>query len=132
MCQCQDVEDSFACMDSFINFFSNNVFQEKFPKYLLLDSPIDDVKPKLSYSNHYYICQECKQNWYLECSPTEETYPVFGIKTIYALTENEINAAKQFLVILAHDGFSPDPCAYHGCLNFALKNIKICVKHYSY
>mgnify|MGYP003338773799 FL=1 len=48
----------------------------------------------------------------------------------HSLSKAEVKAIKQFLIILAHEGFSAEECVHYECSNLALKNIKICVSHF--
>ena len=134
MCECRKIKSFFACPDDFNNLFSFNFdVVENFPKYFREDAPTDEVIPKFDYSITSYRCLECQQWWYFECSPTESPYPMLGIKLKaqeHSLSKAEVKAIKQFLIILAHEGFSAEECVHYGCSNLALKNIKICVNHF--
>lgn len=92
----------------------------------------DKIAPELDYSNNYYQCLECGQRWYFHCSPEETTWPFFGIKlpdSIDKLSEEEIESNREFITILAHNGFEPTKCRHKGCNNFKLKGKEVCHKH---
>lgn len=133
MCECKNVGDFFACADGFSDIIKiNNVMKDKFPGYFLEASPCENSFPKFSYSESYYVCSECDQVWYFECVPDEYTYPVFGIKLLDVDTkikDNEINAIKQFLIVLAHEGFSQNKCRHMLCSNYSLNGLSVCLNH---
>ncbi len=135
MCECQTVGDFFVCNNNQSNIFSHPLnAKNKFPNYLMEDSPCDQAQITFEYGEFYYTCSECQQSWYFECYPSTPTYPIFGIKTEnedVRLSPNKINSTKQFLTILAHEGFSENKCLHQGCNNYALKGIQICIHHFS-
>lgn len=134
MCECQFVADFFVFTDSFTEIFSpESNGQQSYPRFFLEDYPCENVNPNFDYDINYYTCSECLQDWYFECTPVENTYPNFGIKIQdigLQLSENKINSIKQFLIVLAHEGFSKSKCAYSECVNYALQDRKICVNHF--
>ncbi|ENX35080.1 hypothetical protein F889_01374 [Acinetobacter colistiniresistens] len=134
MCECLNAKSFFACPDDFTNLFSFDFEKSyNFPEYFKEEIPTDDVLPDFDYSITSYQCSVCQQWWYFECSPTENSYPIFGIKLDtkdHVLSDNEIKAVKQFLAVLSHDGFSAEKCIHHGCTNLALKTIKMCINHF--
>lgn len=134
MCECQKVKSFFACPDDFTDLFSFDYQASySFPEYFKEEIPTDEVIPNFDYSITSYQCSVCQQWWYFECSPTESSYPIFGIKLDtkdHVLSDNQIKAVKQFLAVLSHDGFSAEKCIHHECTNLALKKIKMCVNHF--
>ncbi|MDA4943591.1 hypothetical protein PGJ89_17050, partial [Acinetobacter baumannii] len=59
----------------------------------------------------------------------------FGIKLSevkQTLSQNQINSIKQFLVVLAHKGFSENKCFYKGCTDYSLNGINVCLNHFGY
>ncbi|PPC53385.1 hypothetical protein AbaMCR8683_15365, partial [Acinetobacter baumannii] len=48
------------------------------------------------------------------------------------LSQNRINSIKQFLVVLAHQGFSENKCIHKGCIDYSLNGINICLNHFGY
>ncbi|WEV50134.1 hypothetical protein OZX61_12415 (plasmid) [Acinetobacter sp. ESL0695] len=136
MCKCQYVGNFFICPSSSSDVFSHNYdVKGRFPHYIIEDSPCEEAQPKFYYGESYYICAECQQPWYFECYPDTLTYPIFGIKISdinKILNQNQINSIKQFLVVLAHEGFSENKCIYKGCMDYSLKGIKVCLNHFGY
>lgn len=133
MCECVTVGDFFACADGFSDIIkTNNMMQYKFPYYFIEDSPCEKSYPQFSYGEFYYGCNECGQAWYFECTPEEYTSPIFGIKLANINTkirDNEINAIKQFLIVLAHEGFSKNKCRHMFCSSYALNGLEVCLNH---
>lgn len=136
MCQCQFVGDFFVCPTEFTDIISHNYnIKDKFSSYIIEDSPCEVVQPQFDYGDFYYICSECQQKWYFECYPETPTFPIFGIKmlnTTSILSQNKINSIKQFLVVLAHEGFSENKCIHKGCMNYSLNEAKVCLNHFGY
>lgn len=135
MCECQSVGNFFVC-PTFSDIFSHNYdTKRRFPHYFIEDTPCEEAKPKFDYGNFYYVCAECQQAWYFECYPSESTYPIFGIKISdinQVLSQNKINSIKQYLVVLAHEGFSESKCIHKECMNYSLNGIKVCLNHFGY
>ena len=136
MCECQSVDNFFICPTSFSDVFSHNYnMKYKFPHYFIEDPPCEEAKPEFDYGEFYYVCSECQQAWYFECYPETPTGPIFGIKIpdmSQVLSQNRINSIKQFLVILAHEGFSENKCIHNGCMDYSLNGIKVCLNHFGY
>ncbi|MEG0198832.1 MAG: hypothetical protein RR676_17025, partial [Acinetobacter sp.] len=76
--------------------------KDRFPHYIIEDTPCEEAQPEFDYGESYYVCAECLQPWYFECYPDTPTYPIFGIKISdinKILNPNKINSIKQFLVV---------------------------------
>lgn len=89
-------------------------------------------EPQLDYANTLYCCLECGQEWYIECSPEQTPFPEFALKVnelVRPPSENEIQAAKQYLCILAHGGFDSEKCRMTGCHNHKLLRRELCHFH---
>ncbi|AXQ23789.1 hypothetical protein BEN71_17715 [Acinetobacter wuhouensis] len=136
MCECHSVGSFFVCPNSFLDIFSQNYdVKNSFPNYILESIPCEKAQPEFDYGEFYYACVECQQPWYFECYPDTPTNPIFGIKLIdikQTLSQNQINSIKQFLVVLAHEGFSENKCIHKGCMDYSLKGIKVCLNHFGY
>lgn len=136
MCKCQIVGDFFVCPTGFIDIVSHNYnIKDQSSYYIMEDSPCEVVQPQFDYSELYYVCSECQQAWYFECYPETPSFPIFGIKLAnikQILSQNKINSIKQFLVILAHEGFSEKKCIHRGCMNYSLNGTKVCLNHFGY
>lgn len=133
MCECRSVGNFFACVDNFSDIINaSNTMKDKFSSYFIEKFPCEETLPRFNYGDVYYVCDECGQAWYFECAPVECTYPVFGIKLPNINTkirDNEINAIKQFLIVLAHEGFSKNKCRHMFCSNYALNGLEVCLNH---
>jgi len=136
MCECQNVGEFFVCPDSFSNIFSNNYeMKNRFSHYIVEETPCEETHPKFDYNTFYYVCSECEQAWYFECYPDTPTAPILGIKLSdvnQTLSQNRINSIKQFLVVLAHEGFSENKCIHKGCMDYSLNGINLCLNHFGY
>jgi hypothetical protein len=136
MCKCQTINQFFVCPESFSDIFSHNYeMKARFSNYIIEDSPCDEVCPEFDCAEFYYTCAECQQLWYFECYPSSPTAPIFGVKLSAlneTLSQNRINSIKQFLVVLAHEGFSESKCIHKGCINYSLKGIKVCLNHFGF
>jgi hypothetical protein len=117
------------CSETRFNFQGKVEFQ---PFFESLDS--ENYLPDLDYSKHHYKCMECGQFWYIENSADQNPAPIFAMKyngLSYEPTIEEIRAEKDFLLILAHRGFSSTTCRVLGCNNKKLKGREICFLHLS-
>lgn len=136
MCECQSVGNFFVCPTRFSNIFSHNYdMKDRFPYCIIEDAPCEKVQPKFNYGEFYYVCTECQQPWYFECYPDTPTSPLFGIKLPdikQTLSQNKINSIKQFLVVLAHEGFSASKCIHKGCTDYSLNGVQVCLQHFGY
>jgi len=136
MCECQSVGNFFVCPSSFSDIFSHNYdMKDRFPHYIIEDTPCEEAQPEFDYGEFYYVCAECQQSWYFECYPEKPTYPIFGVKIPSInkmLSQNKINSIKQFLIVLAHEGFSENKCIHKGCMDYSLNGIKVCLNHFGY
>jgi hypothetical protein len=132
MCNCLELKEFVVDLDSSwidrtIPYQGRNIFPEFFEEI-----EGEEFEPELDYSENYYNCQECKQSWYFECTPDESTFPLFGIELSnpeQRLSQEEITSSKEFLAVLAHNGFEATKCRYAGCQNFKLKGKELCQKH---
>ena len=114
-------------------FFGSGV--EQFPAFFTtLDT--EHFAPELCYaeSGYIHLCTYCNQNWYIEVSTEETPSPVFGLKLVNEKIPSlhEINAAKHFLALLAHNGFDTSFCKQAGCSNYSLKGRAFCFMHFSF
>lgn len=136
MCTCKKIDNFFVCPSDHTNIFSHlSDRKNHYPNYIIEDSPCEETYPEFDYSKFYYKCLQCSQKWYFECYPSTPTAPIFGIKVSdlnKQLSQNYINCIKQFLVVLAHDGFSENKCIHKGCYNYSLNRIKVCLNHFGY
>lgn len=92
----------------------------------------EHFEPGLEYEKTIYRCDECGQLWYIECLPEETTSPSFALKANHITlppSREEINAAKECLSILAHDGFDSEKCRMVNCNNHKLKGRELCHLH---
>ena len=105
--------------------------QEQFSNYFQ-EMQAELFEPELDYSTYHYQCLECGQHWYIECSPDEGLSPLFALK--YEGVNHQPNADdvwsnKEFLTVLAHDGFENTKCRTVGCENYKLKGRELCHRH---
>lgn len=78
----------------------------------------EHFEPQLDHSQSIYRCMECGQKWYIECSPEQTPHPEFALKVnelVRLPSVSELQAAKQYLCILAHGGFGSEKCSMVGC-----------------
>lgn len=130
MCQCSQFHE--AVVD--LTYRENRNFKflgaEIFSDYFRIPDE-STFTPQLDYAVNLYRCETCGQKWYAE--PTPEEYPSieFGMKYFSDIppTKMEIDSKKQFLVILAHKGFSENLCRCSNCKNFKLKGRELCHLH---
>lgn len=101
--------------------------------YQYFETPDSEhFEPQLDYSQSMYLCTECGQTWYIECAPEQASYPEFALKvngTALLPSESELQAAKQYLCILAHNGFGPEKCRMARCQNHKLLGRELCHVH---
>ncbi|AJZ88485.1 hypothetical protein VW41_05210 [Klebsiella michiganensis] len=129
MCNCQALPAYVADIS-----YGQNRFQfigEHLHADYFMPPDSEHFSPALDYSQNQYLCLECGQQWYFECAPEQTSFPLFALKLISDAEPGvtEINAAKQFLAILAHDGFASEKCRMKGCENFKLKGREMCHLH---
>jgi hypothetical protein len=92
----------------------------------------EHFEPNLDYEKTMYLCGDCGQAWYIECLPEETTSPGFALKAndvTQPPSGDEVNAAKEYLSILAHDGFHAEKCRMADCNNHKLKGRELCHLH---
>lgn len=134
MCNCSELKEVVVDLDS--NWISQSIpyqGKEAFSSYFE-EIEAEEFEPDLDYSEFYYVCKDCGQAWYFECAPDESTFPLFGIKLESVgqkLSKEEIESNKDFITILAHNGFESSKCRTANCNNFKLKGKELCHKHLS-
>ncbi|MEC7119750.1 MAG: hypothetical protein VXW65_07595 [Pseudomonadota bacterium] len=134
MCNCSALKEIVVDLDS--SWISQAIpyeGKEAFAPYFE-EIEAEEFEPELSYSEDYYTCKDCGQAWYFECAPTEGTFPLLGIKLKdeqHRLCSEEIEAHKDFITILAHNGFESSKCRTVNCNNFKLKGKQLCHRHLS-
>jgi hypothetical protein len=134
MCNCNKLNEVVVDLDS--SWISQSIpyqGKEAFSSYFE-EIEAEEFEPDLNYSEFYYACIDCGQAWYLECAPVEPTFPLFGIKLKnigQILSKEEIESQKNFIIILAHNGFEPSKCRTANCNNFKLKGKELCHMHLS-
>jgi len=132
MCNCLQLPESIAdisssWVNSAIEFKGSEIFHIFFQE---MES--EEFQPDLDYSEVNYKCLECGQYWYIECSPEENPSPLFAIKRSGSnkeLSKDEIESSKEYITILAHNGFESTACSMAGCNNYKLKGKALCQKH---
>lgn len=113
MCNCRKLKEVVVDLDS--SWISQAIpyqGKEAFSSYFE-EIEAEEFEPELSYSEFYYTCIACGQAWYFECAPDESTFPLFGIKlecVEQKLSKYEVEAKKDFIIILAHNGFESSKC----------------------
>lgn len=134
MCNCSKLREIIADLDSsWINQATPFQGREMFTGFFE-EIEVEELEPELNYSEFYYYCKGCGQAWYFECTPEETTSPLFGIKlqnTEHRLSQDEIDSQKEFITILAHNGFGSAKCRNAGCDNYKLNGKELCQKHLS-
>lgn len=132
MCNCKKLKKTVFDLDSnwidqAIAYQGRDVFPEFFAEF-----EAEEFEPALSYSEFYYCCKTCSQAWYLECASDEVTFPLFGIKLQgieQRLSKDEVDSQKQFIILLAHNGFGSGKCRQSGCNNYKLNGKELCHHH---
>ena len=132
MCNCSDLPK--AVIEVSLSWAFRSVKMEgveNFPQYFSgLES--EEFEPELNYDTSYYHCKVCRQRWYIYLDSDESPSPWLVIKhdnVDLPLSEKEIEAEKQFLTILAHNGFSSAQCRISECGNLKLKGKELCHIH---
>ncbi len=105
----------------------------KFPQYF---NTIDGefFEPEFDYCIENYLCKSCGQAWYFEFDGSDCPDPIFGIKLTdikVKLSRDDIYSYKEFITILAYDGFESTKCRYKNCGNYKLKGKEICQVHHT-
>ena len=134
MCNCKQLAETVVDLNAgLMGQALPSCGQDLFPCYFG-EIESEDFEPQLNYGDLYYCCKECGQAWYFECAPDEITSPVFAIKRYSVeqrLSKDEVNAKKEFITLLAHNGFSDKKCSHIECDNYQLNGKKMCHKHLS-
>lgn len=130
MCNCKELPTCVAeieYLDRGFQFFGVLIHNHYF------ETPDSEhFEPQLDYSQFMYHCMECGQKWYIECAPEQTPYPEFALKVnelVRPPSVNELQAAKQYLCILAHGGFGSDKCRMAECQNHKLLGRELCHLH---
>ncbi|QCA06216.1 hypothetical protein EGO56_14220 [Pantoea vagans] len=130
MCNCRQLPPWVAEIESIERGFA---FSGALIHKHYFETPESDyLEPQLDYSHSRYRCLECGQEWYIECSPEQTPFPAFAFKVNELMrlpSENEVQAAKQYLCILAHGGFSSEKCRMAGCKNHKVLGRELCHLH---
>lgn len=132
MCNCVDLPKAIIDISSsWINKTISLQGQELFAHYFQ-EMQAELFEPELDYSIYSYQCLECGQYWYIECSPDEGLSPLFAMK--YERVKGQPNtddvwSTKEFLTVLAHNGFENSKCRTIGCENYKLKGRELCHHH---
>ncbi len=130
MCNCRQLPACVAEIESLERGFE---FSRGFIHNYYFETPESELfEPRLDYSQSMYRCMECGQEWYIECSPEQTPYPEFALKInglVRPPSENELQAAKQYLCILAHGGFGSEKCRMAGCQNHKVLGRELCHLH---
>ena len=124
-CNCQELPQAIMDTDSNLQGY------DEFKKYFTLLDNNEGVT--VEFTQNFYECRVCGQNWYIENAPEEFPFPIFAmkIKSIEELPRSEdIFKEKHFLTILAHRGFDSTICKNAGCNNLSLKDKWLCIEHY--
>lgn len=134
MCNCNDLSEIVFDLDSSQHTeLKKGLGRHAFPSFFA-EFEVEEFEPALSYSELYYCCKCCGQPWYIECAPEELTFALFGIKlqdNDQRLTTNTINSKKQFITLLAHNGFGAEKCRHQTCDNHSLNGKELCHNHLS-
>lgn len=132
MCNCSELPKSVIEISLSWSFRSIKMAGvELFPQYFS-GLETEEFEPELNYETTYYRCKECGQRWYIYLDSDESPSPWLAIKhddLEIPLTDEEIEAEKQFLTILAHNGFESGLCRKSGCKNLKLKGKELCNIH---
>ncbi|WP_144395651.1 hypothetical protein [Pleionea sediminis] len=134
MCNCKELPSSVVNISMSYAFRGIELQGVKlFPEYFNgLDS--ERFEPELSYEFEHYRCKDCGQYWYIFLDSDENPSPWFCVKYRdrgYEPSKGEIDAEKQFLTILAHNGFGSGNCRASKCSNLKLKGKELCHLHLS-
>lgn len=126
MCNCKQLPD-----------YVYNIWREQiielqgiklFPEYFS-GLEAEEFEPELSFEHQYFKCKECGQEWYIFLDCDEIIEFAIKVESIQEnLSQHEIRAVKEFLTILAHNGFEPEKCRVSGCNNLKLKGKEFCHK----
>ena len=132
MCNCSKLPESIVDIYSSWVERAIELQGEKIFSHYFQEMESEHFEPELNYSEVYYKCLECGQHWYIECSPEEYPSPLFALKckdSASKPTKDDIESQKEFLTILAHNGFENTICSMAGCNNYKLKGKALCQKH---
>lgn len=130
MCNCRKLPNCVADIEYWTQGFEYLGSQNHCHYFETPDST--NFEPALNYSKSIYQCSECGQRWYIECLPEETPSPGFALKINAALqlpSDDEVEAAKEYLCILAHGGFDSKKCRVAGCKNHKLIGRELCHLH---
>ena len=74
----------------------------------------------------------CSQLWYYELAAEESITECFAVKITHQHDLETFNPLpiKQFLTLLANNGFGQKTCGWKDCENFTLGEKNICLQHY--
>jgi hypothetical protein len=130
MCNCRELPSSVAELE-----YREQDFQymgDLFHNHYFETPDSDHFEPPLDYSHSMYCCMECGQTWYIECTPEQNPSPKFALKVneiIRLPSDKKLQAAKQYLCILAHGGFDSEKCRMADCQNHKLLGRELCHLH---
>jgi len=134
MCNCEELPKS--VVDVSLSWSFRSIEMQGVNQFTQYFSGLEaeDFEPELSHEVEYYRCKGCGQAWYIYLDGDESPSPWLAIKVAEvstSLCETDIRAEKEFLTILAHNGFESDNCRVSGCKNLKLKGKELCNVHLS-
>ncbi|MBC7532072.1 MAG: hypothetical protein H7318_10870 [Oligoflexus sp.] len=135
LCECSKMPEFYRCLPNGIkkNLPGVSIFAHFFqgPDELNIDLDFDTLL-KLEGRALIAKCKKCEQHWYLELAPEETISEDFAVKLHPEQNWQQFDPVpiKQFLTLLAHNGFGQKKCAWVGCDNYALGSTSICLQHY--
>lgn len=130
MCRCKELPLAVADLGDRKKRFDYQGAQAFAAYFQELDT--EDFSPALDHERSHYVCNICSQKWYVECAPEQTSWPLFAMKEVTdTLTwkSTSVAAQKAFLEVLAHGGFSGEPCLFRNCTGLALNGRFVCYAH---
>lgn len=133
MCNCSELPNCVAEIGYWERSF---VFSGSSINARYFETPDSEhFEPPLDYSQSMYRCAECGQPWYIEGTPEEYPSSIFALKASEITlppSDEQVKAAKNYLCILAHGGFSSEKCSSMSCQNYKLLGRELCHLHITF
>jgi hypothetical protein len=145
MCDCNHTSTFFAdplyrCPKTFRERVTSNALLH--PEHFdssMMDYSIDGFT---AMNDGYYRCNECGGIWYLEFSPEEYAWPIFGVKSDAESRKKvavgdwkedpKVEESRQMALVLLLETSDSQLCLKPGCGKMALRETVYCEAHYGF